>query len=166
MAGAVANLWCCRAEVSNTTTHCAQRCCLRLFVCSTLCRAQQKVAEQRGADQAGLRRLIQQQLPLLSRPAGGGGVKSPLVAALLAALGRVKQGCSYAEFVTAVKTLLAFVGNCLANPSDQKYRRIKLSNPAYQSRLGCRAGGKECLAAIGFRWAGQAARQWTTLLGV
>ncbi|KAI3425889.1 hypothetical protein D9Q98_007862 [Chlorella vulgaris] len=116
-----------------------------------LYRAQQKVAELRGADQAGLRRLIQQQLPLLSRPAGGGGVKSPLVAALLAALGRVKQGCSYAEFVTAVKTLLAFVGNCLANPSDQKYRRIKLSNPAYQSRLGCRAGGKDCLAAIGFR---------------
>jgi hypothetical protein len=71
------------------------------------------VAELRGADQAGLRRAIQQQLALLGPAAGGGGGgggSGALVTALASALARVKAGCSYDEFVAAAKTLLTFVG--------------------------------------------------------
>jgi hypothetical protein len=69
------------------------------------------VGELRGADQAGLRRAIQQQLALLGPAAGsGGGGSGALVTALAAALARVKAGCSYDEFVAAAKTLLTFVG--------------------------------------------------------
>ena len=42
--------------------------------------------------------------------------------------------------------------NVIDHPESDKYRRIKLANPAFHSRLGCRTGGKECMAAIGFRW--------------
>jgi hypothetical protein len=69
------------------------------------------VGELRGADEAGLRRAIQQQLALLGPAAGGGGGGSgALVTALASALARVKAGCSYDEFVAAAKTLLTFVG--------------------------------------------------------
>ena len=40
------------------------------------CRAQQKVAEMRGADPAGLRRAIDQQLALLGPSAGGASSSS------------------------------------------------------------------------------------------
>ena len=69
------------------------------------------MAELRGADQAGLRRAIQQQLVLLGPAASGsGGGSGALVTALASALARVKAGCSYDEFVAAAKTLLTFVG--------------------------------------------------------
>jgi hypothetical protein len=120
------------------------------------------VGELRGADQAGLRRAITAQLALLGSlgggASGGGGAGSggrgPMAAALAAALARVKAGCSYGEFVAAARTLLAYVANLLDHPGDERYHRIKLSNAAFQSRLGCRAGGKECMAAIGFRCVG------------
>lgn len=69
-----------------------------------------------GADPAGLRRAIQEQLALLGPPASGaagggsGGGPGPMATALAAALGRVKAGCSFGEFVAAAKTLLVFVG--------------------------------------------------------
>lgn len=63
-----------------------------------------------GADPAGLRRDILEQLTLLGAPPSGGAGPGPMAAALAAALGRVKAGCSFEEFVAAAKTLLVFVG--------------------------------------------------------
>ena len=85
---------------------------LRRHFLSTSRRAQQKVAELRGANQGGLRQAIQQQLALLG-PSGGGGSGAgglAMVNALASALARVKAECSYDEFVAAAKTLLVFVG--------------------------------------------------------
>lgn len=119
------------------------------------------MGELRGADQAGLRRAIQQQLSQLGPGgSGGGGGRGPMAAALVAALARVKAACSFEEFVTAASTLLTFVGNALDHPGEERYRRIKLSNAAFQSKLGCRPGGKECMAAIGFRWAPRRGGTW------
>lgn len=66
------------------------------------------MAELRGANPAGLRAAVQEQLALLgpARPAGG----LAMVNAVAAALARVKAGCSYDEFVAAARTLLTFVG--------------------------------------------------------
>lgn len=134
----------------------AQASGIRAFPTFHLYRNQQKVEEQQGANQANLRRVIQQQLAQLGPAAGGGGVggsggPGPLVTALAAALGRVKAGCSFDEFVAAAKTLLTFVGNVIDHPQEEKYRRVKMSNPGFRSKLGCRVGGKECMAALGFR---------------
>lgn len=123
---------------------------IRGFPTFHLYRNQQKVAEKVGADPAGLRRAILEQLTLLGAPPSGAG-PGPMAAALAAALGRVKAGCSFEEFVAAAKTLLVFVGNVLDHPGEERYRRVKAGNAAFQSKLGCRPGGKECMQAIGFR---------------
>ncbi|PRW57641.1 Thioredoxin chloroplastic [Chlorella sorokiniana] len=134
---------------------------IRAFPTFHLYRAQQKVGELRGADPAGLRRAIDQQLALLGPSSGGastsGGASGMSAAgmamcnALAQALARVKAGCSYDEFVAAAKTLLTFVSNVIDQPGEEKFRRVKASNAAYQSKLGCRPGGKEAMAAIGFK---------------
>ncbi len=41
--------------------------------------------------------------------------------------------------------------NVLDHPGEERYRRVKAGNAAFQSKLGCRPGGKECMEAIGFR---------------
>ena len=51
-------------------------------------------------------------------------------------------------------SLPAPCSNVIDHPGEERYRRVKLSNPGFQSRLGCRAGGKECMTAIGFRCGG------------
>lgn len=87
---------------------------IRGFPTFHLYRSQRKVAEKVGADQAGLRRAIQEQLAQMG-PAGGGGSGAsgsgpgPMAVSLATALGRVKQGCTFAEFVAAAKTLVLFV---------------------------------------------------------
>lgn len=43
--------------------------------------------------------------------------------------------------------------NIVDHPGEAKYRRVKADNTAYRSRLGCRPGGKEAMAALGFRCA-------------
>lgn len=71
------------------------------------------MAEKVGADQAGLRRAIQEQLAQLGPAAGAsssGSGRGPMATSLVTALGRVKAGCTYDEFVAAAKTLLLFVG--------------------------------------------------------
>lgn len=74
------------------------------------------MAEKVGADPAGLRRSIQEQLSLLRVPASGSaggssaGGPGPMATALAKALGHVKAGCSFEQFVAAAKTLLLFVG--------------------------------------------------------
>lgn len=47
-------------------------------------------------------------------------------------------------------TLLSILGNLLRDPSNDKFRRLRLSNPAFQSRVASVHGGMELLAAAGF----------------
>lgn len=73
-----------------------------------------------------------------------------LIAAVGEALGALKSACSFDDFVVATRTLLTFIGNVLKHPADPKFRRVRLSNPSFQSRLGSRTGGIECMCAFGF----------------
>ena len=57
---------------------------------------------------------------------------------------------SSSEYETAVSTLTKIVGNIAANPMEEKYRRVKVANAAFQRRLGSLSGGEACMRAVGF----------------
>lgn len=49
-----------------------------------------------------------------------------------------------------VNTLCKYLDNILQNPSDEKFRKIKKSNKAYQDRVACIEGTDIFLQAVGF----------------
>ncbi|KAH7623759.1 putative Thioredoxin [Nannochloris sp. 'desiccata'] len=106
----------------------------------------QVVETLRGANPAALRQSITNHLAQL-----GPAVNHNLALSLAQALSKVKAGCSFDQFLVASKTLAAYVGNIVNNPTEPKYRKIKLSNQSFQSRLGRLPGGRECLLQIGFQ---------------
>ncbi|KAG0478445.1 hypothetical protein HPP92_013164 [Vanilla planifolia] len=50
----------------------------------------------------------------------------------------------------AFQTLLIYVGNIARNPDDEKYRKIRLSNPLFQDRIGKFEEGVQFLELCGF----------------
>lgn len=55
-----------------------------------------------------------------------------------------------AKVKTAFNTLLTFAKNVATNPNEEKFRKIRLSNPAIQERVGKLKGGVEFLELLGF----------------
>jgi len=51
----------------------------------------------------------------------------------------------------ACQTLLKFITNVGLNPSEEKYRRIRLTNPNVQKRMGAFHGAVEFLEVCGFQ---------------
>jgi len=72
------------------------------------------------------------------------------IGAVTSALSRLKSACTVEEFATAVRTLLTLVDNALCKGERPQYRRIRLDNEAFHSRLGGKAGGTDALRAFGF----------------
>ncbi|KAK4270208.1 hypothetical protein QN277_023274 [Acacia crassicarpa] len=56
----------------------------------------------------------------------------------------------HARVRRAFETLLIYVGNVVKNPNQEKYRKIRLSNPLFQERVGSLIGGVEFLELCGF----------------
>ncbi|XP_027337098.1 UBX domain-containing protein 1-like [Abrus precatorius] len=56
----------------------------------------------------------------------------------------------HARVRRAFETLLVYVGNVAKNPQEEKYRKIRLSNPLFQDRVGSLNGGVEFLELCGF----------------
>ncbi|KAI9077696.1 hypothetical protein K1719_032811 [Acacia pycnantha] len=56
----------------------------------------------------------------------------------------------HASVRRAFETLLIYVGNVVKNPNQEKYRKIRLSNPLFQDRVGSLNGGVEFLELCGF----------------
>ncbi|KAK7286822.1 hypothetical protein RJT34_22092 [Clitoria ternatea] len=54
----------------------------------------------------------------------------------------------------AFETLLVYVRNAVQNPMQEKYRKIRLSNPLFQDRVGSLNGGVEFLELCGFEKTG------------
>ncbi|KAM5563065.1 hypothetical protein ABKV19_017984 [Rosa sericea] len=50
----------------------------------------------------------------------------------------------------AFQTLLIYVGNVAKNPDQEKFRKIRLSNPSFLDRVGSLIGGIEFLELCGF----------------
>ncbi|KAI4356381.1 hypothetical protein L6164_000408 [Bauhinia variegata] len=55
----------------------------------------------------------------------------------------------------AFQTLSIYVGNVVKNPNEEKYRKIRLSNPLFQERVGSLHGGMEFLELCGFERIGE-----------
>ncbi|XP_020526534.1 UBX domain-containing protein 1 isoform X2 [Amborella trichopoda] len=55
-----------------------------------------------------------------------------------------------AKVKRAFQTLLTYVGNIAKNPNEEKFRKIRLSNPSFQDRVGSLKGGIEFLELCGF----------------
>ena len=112
----------------------------------------QVVETIRGANPAGIRQAIERHLALLGPSQQPPSSSRDLATALAANLLTVKNSCSQqSEFVEAAKTLAAYVGNIVNNPTETKYKKIKLSNAKFMSALGSKPGGKECLLTLGFK---------------
>ncbi|XP_058206793.1 uncharacterized protein LOC131320186 isoform X3 [Rhododendron vialii] len=54
----------------------------------------------------------------------------------------------------AFQTLLIYVGNVARNPDEEKFRKIRISNPAFQERVGNMKEGTEFLELCGFEIVG------------
>jgi hypothetical protein len=69
---------------------------------------------------------------------------------LLLALQNMRATNSPADYQTAVQVLDKLLANIIAHPLENKYRRVKKENPAFQRRLGGVPGGEAVLLAAGF----------------
>ena len=54
------------------------------------------------------------------------------------------------NFLSASDILIKFANNILNNPDEPKYRKIRIGNPAVQSKLLNSVGAMECLFLMGF----------------
>jgi hypothetical protein len=54
------------------------------------------------------------------------------------------------RFTTAARTLLTYCGNIAGAPAEDKFRRIRLANDAFQQRVGAVTGGLRFLELLGF----------------
>ena len=57
---------------------------------------------------------------------------------------------SVVDFLQASDILLKFAGNVLNKPDEQKFRKIRLSNPVVENKLLPVSGALECLFEMGF----------------
>lgn len=57
---------------------------------------------------------------------------------------------SSADYLTAVTTLEKILNNITQHPMEEKYRKVKKDNPAFQRRLGALAAGDLVMQAAGF----------------
>jgi thioredoxin 1 len=106
-----------------------------------------RVAELTGADESRIASLVDRHAP----PARLSRAALDMQAAISAALMTLRSSCgSLHEFVAATRTLLVFVGNVVTHPGEAKYRRVRLANAAFQSKLGRFAGGVAAMEAFGF----------------
>ncbi|KAH3756550.1 hypothetical protein Pelo_11661 [Pelomyxa schiedti] len=63
---------------------------------------------------------------------------------------------SDAVFWDCQRTLLMVIKNILANPTNERVRRLPLSNSKFRESVGSAPGGKQMLSAMGFEEAGNA----------
>lgn len=90
--------------------------------------------------------------PSASTPAGGPAASSRvLTGGLLAALTKLKQNTSMEEFVRAVQTMITLVQNVIRDPTLERFRKVRMGNTLFNSRVGSKQGGVDCMQAFGFR---------------
>jgi hypothetical protein len=129
----------------------AQASAVRAFPTFHFYRRGMRVDELTGADTARLLHIL---TTLQGGDAADGDAALPsqevLVAAVARALATLKANCTFDEFVTGTRTMLTFVGNCVKDPSNPKFRKVRVSNATFHSRLGRHTGGRECMQSFGF----------------
>lgn len=66
------------------------------------------------------------------------------------ALQNLRTSNAPAIYSTAVTTLGKILGNIVNNPMEEKYRKVKVQNAAFQKRLGGLPGAANVMLAVGF----------------
>jgi len=69
---------------------------------------------------------------------------------LTAALNKIKTSYSASDYKTALTTLSKLLSNVIQNPMEEKYRKVKNTNAAFQKRLGRLNGANDAILSIGF----------------
>jgi len=69
---------------------------------------------------------------------------------LTAALFSLRTSNPPATYLTAVTTLDKVLSNITQNPMEEKYRKVKRGNAAFNKRLGSVPGGEAAMLAVGF----------------
>jgi len=69
---------------------------------------------------------------------------------LSAAILKMKTNHSADECITALATLSKILTNVIEKPMEEKYRRMKTANAAFQKRLGRMEGAQDAMFAVGF----------------
>jgi PUB domain/Ubiquitin family len=69
---------------------------------------------------------------------------------LPSALQQMRTANTPAVYLTGVTTLDKILSNIIAHPLEEKYRTLKIQNPAFQRRLGGITGGDRAIRACGF----------------
>lgn len=79
------------------------------------------------------------------------GNLGPIATRVMASLTALHSNLPMSDFIIAVRTLLTFVQNIVANPGMEKYRKVRTGNSTFQTRLGSKRGGMDCMRAFGFK---------------
>lgn len=58
------------------------------------------------------------------------------------------------DIKAALVVILKILGNIIANPSVEKYRKLSRQNAAFKKKVGDLSGGNECMIALGFQLQG------------
>mmetsp|Transcript_27215 Transcript_27215/g.31057 ORF Transcript_27215/g.31057 Transcript_27215/m.31057 type:complete len:400 (-) Transcript_27215:190-1389(-) len=69
---------------------------------------------------------------------------------LINALATLRSGNSAVNYLTAVTTFDKVLSNITNNPMEEKYRKVKCGNVAFNRRLGGLPGGEAAMLAVGF----------------
>ena len=69
---------------------------------------------------------------------------------LQTALDTLRSSNSSDQYLTAVTTLDKILTNIIQNPMEEKYRKVKFHNAAFQKRLGGLSGGRQAILSAGF----------------
>ena len=54
------------------------------------------------------------------------------------------------DFIQAARIILKYADNIISNPNEEKFRKIRLGNPAVESKLLPVVGALECFFDMGF----------------
>jgi hypothetical protein len=87
-------------------------------------------------------------VPLTTGVSGGATSASP--ATLTTALTALRTSNSSSVYLTAIQTLEKILSNIANNPLEEKYRKVKRGNAAFNKRLGGIPGGEAAMLAVGF----------------
>ena len=74
---------------------------------------------------------------------------------LSTALLKIKTSHPAADYLTALTTMSKLLSNVIGHPMEEKYRKVKRTNAAFQKRLGRLNGANDALTAIGFTTVGE-----------
>jgi len=74
-----------------------------------------------------------------------------MTANVMASLQKLKSSCSEADFITAVKTISTYLSKIVTDQENEKFRKIRIKNQAFETRVNRHPGGIDCLLAFGFK---------------